>query len=239
MSGVFLRRAGGVAAVAAVTHQQQQHGRGESACERQSSWTLIEESELGGVREDLQAWETSYKLRDLDAASMTVATTDGVATLGCGDFGRDPAVIQESVMHRCLSSPPSGGGLVQQGDVEALKREVQDLKRQIRALVDAQTRDAAATNCEPHGDIASAQDDEAAEAAIGLLEDELIVGEKCVAAAVAFGALLVTLCVHRRSSSSGTNAGGIAKHACAAVAAAASTCCFSLDPDQNARDVRA
>ena len=235
MSGVFLRRAGGVAAVAAVTHQQQQHGRGESACERQSSWTLIEESEVGGVREDLQAWETSYKLRDPDAATMTVATTDGVATLGCGDFGRDPAVIQESVMHRCLSSPPSGGGLVQQGDVEALKREVQDLKRQIRALVDAQ-RDAAATS-EPPGD-ASVQDDEAAEAAIGLLEDELIVGEKCVAAAVAFGALLVTLCVHRRSSSSGTNAGGIAKHACA-VAAAASTCCFSLDPDQNARDVRA
>ena len=59
MSGVFLRRSATLAVPAAVGALQLSHGHGRA--EPQSSWTLIEESELAlSARDDFHAVEHPY-----------------------------------------------------------------------------------------------------------------------------------------------------------------------------------
>jgi hypothetical protein len=140
--------------------------------------------------------EHPYSLRDVDANSMTVATGDSFVALGA------PSPPD---MRRPLSTA--------EGDVEILKREVQDLKRQIRILLDARVS--------PAPDAGADDGPLVAAAAAGAPANE-----RCVAAAVALGALCATLCVQRRP----TNADGFLKHApgvCGALhKVAAAGCCF-------------
>ena len=196
MSGVFLRRSATLAVPAAVGALQLSHAHGRA--EPQSSWTLIEESELAlSARDDFHAVEHPYSLRDVDANSMTVATGDSFVALGA-------------------PSPPDmrRPHSTAEGDVEILKREVQDLKRQIRILLDARVSPAPDAGADD-GPLVAAAGAGGAPA-----------NERCVAAAVALGALCATLCVQRRP----TNADGFLKHApgvCGALhKVAAAGCCF-------------
>ena len=214
MSGVFLRRAAATTAVCASI------GSMSTSSNAQSSWTLIEESELSAAHDELS--DPSEVFQNLAVAgALDVATSFESGR----DLARDP-IVQASVLARLaratdahreaeaaaesfatiLRDDDDDGGGVRgdvggEGEVEALHREVAGLKAEVVRLLEERAADR-------RPDTADAEN------------------PACLAGSLAIATLLVTLCCCRRQ----TNSSGLARTAAMVCGAALANivACFSF-----------